>query len=135
MLLPMLASAENVEIDGIYYYLITKGEVAEVNGHPDGYSGSVVIPESITYEGAEYSVTSIGAAAFASCPYPTSVTIPNSVTSIGKSAFWQSSGLTSIIIPNSVKSIGWTAFYGCSGLTNVNIPNSVTGIGGYAFQN
>jgi len=112
MLLPMLASAENVEIDGIYYYLITKGEVAEVNGHPDGYSGSVVIPESITYEGAEYSVTSIGAAAFASCPY-----------------------LTSVTIPNSVKSIGWTAFYGCSGLTNVNIPNSVTGIGGYAFQN
>ena len=67
MLLPMLASAENVEIDGIYYYLITKGEVAEVNGLPDGYSGSVVIPESITYEGAEYSVTSIGKSAFSSC--------------------------------------------------------------------
>ena len=97
MLLPMLASAENVEIDGIYYYLITKGEVAEVNGHPDGYSGSVVIPESITYEGAEYSVTSIGAAAFASCPYLTSVTIPNSVTSIGKSAFSSCSGLIRLV--------------------------------------
>ena len=112
MLLPMLASAENVEIDGIYYYLITKGEVAEVNGHPDGYSGSVVIPESITYEGAEYSVTSIGAAAFASCPYLTSVTIPNSVTSIGKSAFSSCSGLIRLVHWENASLSRWVTLLG-----------------------
>ena len=33
MLLPMLASAEAVEVDGICYNLIEKGKVAEVTGH------------------------------------------------------------------------------------------------------
>ena len=129
----MVMRAETVEIDGIYYYLITKGKAAEVMGHPDGYSGSVVIPESITYEGEEYCVTSIGDLAFASCPSLTSATIPNSVTSIGKSAFWQSSGLTSIIIPNSVTYIGDEAFAECSGLTSITISDNVTSIGKSTF--
>ena len=58
ILLPMVASAYDVEIDGIYYNLITKGKVAEVtygNWTPnprkvgDGrYAGIIEIPESVT---------------------------------------------------------------------------------------
>ena len=40
MLLPMVASADAVEINGIYYNLISKGHVAEVTKKPSGkYTG------------------------------------------------------------------------------------------------
>ena len=133
ILLPLVASADAVEINGIYYNLITKAKQAEVTKNPNNYTGSVVIPEKVTYENVEYSVTSIGGSAFSSCFDLTSVTIPNSVISIGDYAFEVCSGLTSITIPNSVTSIGDCAFVRCSGLTSITIPNSVTSIGNGAF--
>ena len=130
----MLASADPVEIDGIYYNLVNKIKQAEVTENPNKYAGEVVIPASVTYEGAEYSVTSIGAAAFYGCSRMTSITIPNSVTSIGNYAFSSCSSLISFTIPNSVTSIGIFAFYNCSGLTSITISNSVTNIDCSAFQ-
>ena len=99
------------------------------------YTGEVVIPESVAYNGKTYSVTSIGNYAFADCSSLTSITIPSSVTSIGFEAFLGCSGLTSITIPNSVTSIRHFAFWGCSGLTSVTIGNGVTSIGDGAFYN
>ena len=135
-LLPIVANAQDpVEIDGIWYNLIVKARQAEVTSKPSGsYSGEVVIPASFTYDGKEFSVTSIGNYAFRNCSGLTSVTIPNSVTSIGGSAFYGCSGLTSVTIGNSVTSIGNNAFYNCSSLTSVTIPNSVTSIGEGAFS-
>ena len=78
------ASAE--KIDGIYY-IIFSSETAEVTYGEEKYSGEVVIPSSITVEGKEYTVTSIGKDAFYDCSGLTSITIPNSVTSIGVNAF------------------------------------------------
>ena len=136
MLLPMVAGAQDaVEIDGIYYELVSKIKEAIVKQKSSGYySGNVVIPASVTYDGAEYSVTSIGGSAFYNCSGLTSVTIPNSVMSIGNSAFRGCSRLTSITIPNSVTSIEGGTFYGCSGLSSITIPNSVTSIGSSAFN-
>jgi len=103
ILLPMVASADAVEIDGIWYNLVSKMKSAEVAKNPSGkYSGAIVIPEKITYDGTEYRVTSIGDIAFLYCTGLTSVTIGNSVTSIGASAFGDNYNLTSITIPNSV---------------------------------
>ena len=133
MLLPMLASAETIEIGGIWYNLVAKIKEAEVTKNPNeqysgGYSGSIEIPAYVTYEGKPYSVTSIGDIAFSNCNGLTSVTIPNSVTSIGYSAFSGCSGLTSVTIPNSVTTIGQSAFQGCRGLTSITIGNNVTSI-------
>ena len=108
------ASAYDVKIDGIYYNLNSEGKTAEVTVNwNDRYSGEVVIPSSITVEGKEYTVTSIGYQAFYECYSLTSVTIPNSVTSIGEWAFSDCSGLTSVTIPNSVTSIGKSVFEYC----------------------
>ena len=51
------------------------------------YSGKIVIPEIIEWDGANYSVTSIGNNAFNGCNDLVYVAIPNSVTSIGSAAF------------------------------------------------
>ena len=101
--------------------------------YTDEYSGIVVIPASVTYNGNTYSVTSIDSFAFHVCTALTSVVIPNSVTSIGDKAFYDCEGLTSIEIPSSVTSIGGAAFTYCTGLNYIAIPSSVTSIGDDTF--
>ena len=136
----MLASAETVEIDGIWYNLITKAKEAEVIWNPNAgqysgyYSGSIEIPVSVTHNKVKYGVTSIGEYAFYICRGLTSINIPNSVKTIGSYAFSGCSSLTSIYIPNSVTSIGRSAFSECNGLTSIKIPNNVTSIDWYAFS-
>ena len=132
--------ASDTQVDGIWYDFDEEDLTASVtyrgdsyDTYVDEYSGSVVIPSTVTYNYVKYSVTSIGYYAFYGCSGLTSVTIPNSVTSIGHTAFYGCSGLTSVTIPNSVTSIGDVAFSGCKSLTSVTIPNSVTSIGHATF--
>ena len=115
------AFAYDVEIDGIYYNIVTKAKIAEVVSGDNKYSGDITIPKSILHDGVTYSVGSIGDMAFYGCSGLTSVTIGSSVTSIGSSVFYGCSGLTSVTIPGSVTSIGSNAFLNCSGLTSVTI--------------
>ena len=146
-------------VDGICYALFDSTAHVTYYHYPsnNAYSGSVVIPKTITYKEKSYIVNAIGGFAFSHCPGLTDVTIPSSVTSIGQDAFSYCpnlvsvsipnsvkrinnntfegcSSLTSVSIPSSVKSIGIEAFYGCSSLLNVTIPDSVTTIGSEAFM-
>ena len=118
-------------------YTITDEEnkQVELSGYEgEKPSGTLNIPATVTRNGIEYSVTSIGNYAFDGCSNLQSVTIPNSVTSIGNSAFKGCSRLQSLTIPKSVTSIGNYAFDGCSNLQSVTIPESVTTIGIHAFS-
>ena len=146
-ILSLFASVEIIfasytSVDGIYYDFNDTDLTATVtyrgslySTYSNEYSGNVAIPETVTYSGKTYRITSIGDRAFYECSALTSVTIPNSVTSIGIGAFYKCSSLTSVTIPNSVTSIGSSVFYNCSSLTSVTIPNSVTSIGSSVFYN
>ena len=139
------AAAHDIEVANggvtIYYNFINNNTELAVSFQgsyycysPNDYTGNVIIPKSVYYNGTTYPVTSIGEHAFEDCSGLTSITIPNSVNSIGTSAFGYCSGLKSVTIPSSVTSIGKSAFEGCSGLTSINIPSSVTSIGASAFS-
>ena len=78
-------------VNGIYYNLNDSENTAEVvsnNSDHYIYSGNIIIPSSISVNGVDYSVTSIGFQAFTGCSGLTSIKIPNSVTLIGKYAFY-----------------------------------------------
>ena len=70
MVLPLVVSAYDAEVDGIYYKLNSSSKTAAVTyqtrdkGYKSDYSGSVNIPDKFTFNGVEYSVTSIGESAF-----------------------------------------------------------------------
>ena len=113
-LLPVLTSAHDAEIDGIYYnFSGDEATVTHKNTNYNSYSGSVAIPESVTYNGKTFSVTSIGDYAFCDCSDLTSVTIPEGVTNFGNYSFAGCSNMTGITIPKSVTSIGNRAFLSC----------------------
>ena len=97
------AFAHDFEVDGIYYGIsIFNKNTAYVThsgkNYNDAkeYSGSVVIPEKVSYNGKTYPVASIGGYAFAGCDELTSVTIPSSVKTINQNAFSGCTGLQAV---------------------------------------
>lgn len=163
ILLPILMSmtgakvfAHDIEVknaDGktIYYHWIKNNTELSVchrdpniNGFVSGYTGNLVIPESVEYYGKNYPVTSIGVKAFFGSKALTSVTIPNSVTYIGENApFQYCPELISIKVESGntkydsrdncnaiIETSSNTLIGGCK---KTFIPNSVTSIGDYAF--
>lgn len=128
-------SADYTLVDGIYYAL--RNGKAVVNSQDDNvynsYSGNVVIPDTVTYNGQTYTVETIGYDAFRDCENLISVSVPNTVTRIYDRAFYNCGALTSVTLPENISFINEELFYNCSSLTSVNIPKSVEQIGKYAF--
>ena len=135
-LLTLVAAADDaVEVNGVWYLFDAENQSATVAKSPSGakYAGEIVIPGSVTYDGADYDVTAIAPRALSGCSEIISVIIGNNVKTIGESAFSYSS-LVSVLIGDGVETIGDYAFYKCTSLVDVAIGNGVTTIGTGAFQ-
>ena len=120
----------------------------ELTGYKSALAGEVNIPATVTNEGTEYSVTSIGSSAFSSCSALTEVNIPASVTNIGSWVFDYCSALTAIHVTE-----GNTAYSSEDGVlfnkdkttlvcypigkteTTYTVPATVTTIETSAFEN
>lgn len=150
-------TAHDIKLDGIFYNLNTESKEATVtycgqmaSSYIDEYSGSVIIPSTITVDGTTYSVTKIGWSAFEYCDDLTSITIPNSVKEIGSDAFNRCGRLNAVHISDiaawcemsfrttSFTKVSTPLFYANLYLndelvTDLIIPNSVTSIGDWAF--
>lgn len=114
-------------VDGIYYSSLN-GNTAKVvaNENVEGYyTGDVVIPSTVTYQGTTFDVVAIDDNAFDGCYDLTSVVIGENVTSIGEQAFQGCSGLTSVTIGSNVASIASKAFSYCNALATVTCLGTV----------
>ena len=117
----MEAKSGEFTVDGIRYYYTNEDddEVSVTYSSSGKYSGNIVIPSTVTYNGKQYTVTKIGTGAFRNCTGLTAVTLPNAMTSIGSYAFYGCTGLTEVTIPNAMTDIGGWAFTYCTGLQTV----------------
>lgn len=101
----MAASVETTfEADGINY-CVTGNDPNTVSVIPldkAEYEGKVDIPETVQYDGTDYTVTSIGAEAFGESTLVTAIVIPDTVTSIGINAFGGCTALQSLYISGNV---------------------------------
>ena len=122
-----------VAIDGIRYSLDVKHKTALVL--KNNYVGDVVIPQMVSYNGNEFSVTSLDDGCFSNCSSLTSITLPKGITSVGDCCFYGCSSLTSITIPDGTTSLGERCFEGCKSLTSISFPSSLSVLYNNIFAN
>lgn len=121
-----IAFAYDFEVNGIYYHITSlQRKTVEVTYQNNSqtatssYAGVVSIPDFVSYDNTDYSVTAIGDWAFCRCSSLTEVQLPSSIERIGSYAFFNCDKLLPFIIPDKVSFIGNRAFYG-----NPNFPTS-----------
>lgn len=134
---PVVASALTFDApneDGvtIRYQTTKANEVSVASG---SYSGRVVIPSSVEYNGTTYAVTGISTSAFWMNNTLTSVVIPASVMEIGQQAFVNCESLAEVEIHGSLTIIPSQCFSDCYSLKSISLPSSVKMIQSSAFSN
>lgn len=147
-------SAYDIEVEGVYYTIIKSSKVARVSfENMEKTENSVIILDSVSYNGEIYPVTEIEMSAFNGRTNLENITIPQTVTFIDESAF---AGCTSLPTENNVIYAGnWAVgvidktlvkytlrentvglagtFSGCSNLVKCSLPDSLKYIDSYSF--
>ena len=129
------AAAYDFVSAGIYYNITGNNTVEVTYSDRDNntYSGSISVPETVTNNGTEYSVTKIGEYAFQGSAV-TSVSMPESITSMWQYAFSGCQNLESVALPESLTTLGSYAFSSCKLLKTIKIPSGVTAIPERCFR-
>ena len=135
-LMALGAWGASITVDGINYTTsvdrTTHENVATVARYtvkPDTiwYTGDIVIPEYVNYNGVDYKVTATAANAFLNCKDLTSLQLPATCVTIGRSCF---KGCTSLIVspvPVTATSIGTGVWNGCTAMEELTIPTAWDG--------
>ena len=97
------------------------------------YWEHLIIPETISYKGNNYTVNSIEPSAFYEETRVKTIVLPETIETIGNSAFYFCVNLESVNFPKSLKTIKANAFVLCSKLKNITLPNGLEKIESMAF--
>ena len=97
------------EVGGLFYKTAEgySMDFVEVTGNPGGgkYSGDVVVPGTVEYDGITYTVKGVGNRAFEGCGDLRKVTISEGIYKIGAYAFYYSGNLERVILPSTLENI------------------------------
>ena len=110
------------EVGGLFYKTAEgySMDFVEVTGNPGGgkYSGDVVVPGTVEYDGITYTVKGVGNRAFEECGDLRKVTISEGISKIGAYAFCNCGNLERVILPSTLVYIDDSnpVFTGCSKL-------------------
>ena len=109
------------EVGGLFYKTAEgySMDFVEVTGNPGGgkYSGDVVVPGTVEYDGITYTVKGVGNWAFEGCGDLRKVTISEGISKIGAYAFCYCGNLERVILPSTLERIESNpVFTGCSKL-------------------
>ncbi|MGN0224354.1 MAG: leucine-rich repeat protein [Muribaculaceae bacterium] len=97
------------------------------------YSGDLVIPASVSFQGKALAVTAIDEYAFYYAVNVTSITIEAPVTAIEQYTFDDCSAITAITLPATVQRIDKYAFAYCKKLASLTLPSALTELGERCF--
>lgn len=131
-------NTDNKDDQGLTYTLNADHTATVANYYNNTPDGVIDIPDTVTKDNIDYTVTAIGNNAFESLNV-SSVFIPATVTSIGPFAFRFCKFLATVTFAedSQLKSIGLGAFYGTEQayprFKEIKIPDSVETIGNGAF--
>lgn len=120
--------AFSVVIDGLTYDLYPNG-VAKLVGYG---MNKITIPESVTYEGETYIVSSIESGLFKRSDV-VSISIPGSVKNVEENMFWHCYDLESVVLGEGIEHIGDSAFVHCGSLRSIDLPSTLRVIDGQPF--
>jgi|GEM_PF-1364713 len=125
--------------DGIIKFFLNAGEDGKAATATlyrwDAAVSTLVVPETVTYNGHEYPITVIGLGQnVASFPNAiATLVLSENVKVINGSAFSMCTNLTSIAFAEGLEKISASAFIGCSSLTTVSLPSTVKTVEKKAF--
>ena len=128
-----IVEAYNFEYNGVYYNITSSTnmtvEVTYYNKSNNTYSGVVTIPNIVSYNGKNYTVTAIGDYAFVGCTNFLGLNITaKNLTSIGSYVFSGCNGMTEFTVNKKIKSIGNYSFNGCYSLSEISFESTTTSI-------
>lgn len=129
------ADGDSFVFEGLNYNILSETDkTCEVGINKDSSDPDIVIPSKATYNGVDYTVTTIGIDAFYGSHALTTLSIPETVTTIRNRAIAQTWYLMDLVLPNSVTTLERRAIYGNFGLYKVTISSGLREIGPEAFS-
>ena len=132
---PSLVLADDIDFvkDGIAYKILSLSPAQlEVVAKEGRYEGNIVIPDYVSYENVDFTVTSIGKEAFNRSNI-TGIILPSKLKIIHEYAFAWCSGIKKLELPKELETIDECAFVWCE-MDSLVIPGSIRKLSTYCFQ-